>query len=668
MENSFRKYLAIAVARPFKSPFYYGLPQEFEDEALVGAWATIPFGRSKTHGYVIEPPQDVENLKDPELLKQLKPLLSMSSQEFSVSPEILKLAQFVSEYYHSPLGEVLNAAASPASMGYSAKKAAIRKGPIPEQKPIQLSSAQKTAFDLIQASQKSVTLLQGVTGSGKTEIYIELAKLTLQKNRSVLILVPEIALTHQLHRRFEEGLGAEVGQWHSALPTAQRKRLWTHLIRGEIRCVLGARSAVFAPLKDLGLIVIDEEHDPTYKQEDRVRYHARDVAIYRSKLANAKVILGSATPSLETIYNVDQKKYDLVELCERYSNRAMPKIEIVDLTESELIENTQGVWSLPLLEEIRETIRKGDQVILFLNRRGYASFLLCTECGHTLQCPNCSISLTFYKKSPRLSCHLCGHKENIPNLCSNCMTDSLRAMGSGTEGLETDLKTLLPEARIARLDRDQITSASRLEKVIENFKRKESDILIGTQMLTKGHDFPNVTLVAVALADGLFRWPDFRANERALQTLIQVSGRSGRGEKPGKVLIQTYQCDHSIFQVMTGQMPLKEFIEREMEVRDLCHYPPKGKLARIRIEDKEIGSGSRAVQRIAQDVMATVSNVEVLGPSEAVIFRVKNRYRWDITLRAQSVSTIQKALVQVEKLAQSQKIHVMIDVDPMSFG
>ena len=449
-------------------------------------------------------------------------------------------------------------------------------------RPHVLTSEQVSAIEFLETARQKTpshcVLLQGVTGSGKTEVYIELAQRTLSEGKSVLILLPEIALTSQLHDRFQVGLGVSVGLWHSSITPTLRQQEMELMRNGILRAVVGARSAIFAPLPRLGLLIVDEEHDAGYKQQDRVRYNARDLAVYRGKLTQALVILGSATPSLETLERVNESRYLKAELTARVSGKSLPEIQVVDLKKSPRIKKIQAPLAQEVLSNIRQTLSQGEQVMIYLNRRGFAAFLVCQDCGQVRECGQCSISLTVYKKEKSLRCHLCGHEERIPDQCQKCSGYRLEAIGAGTESLETELPLLLPEAKIVRLDRDQVTSVSRLDQILEQFRSREYNVMLGTQMLVKGHDFPGVTLVVVILADSLFHWPDFRSGEKAFQVLTQVAGRAGRGDKKGQVLIQAYDTEHPVLKVLKGEISEESFLETEREMRKALTYPPFGRI------------------------------------------------------------------------------------------
>jgi len=671
--------LSVAIPRPLEGLFTYKISDELLPQVEIGGWVKVPFGRSSTHAFIVEAPRPLSELKeglDPGVLKNI---LEVNERIFP--DDVLALCKWAHEYYLSPLGEVMHCAAPPAALGLKSKKKEARA--LHEFTGVQynhiLTPEQEAALLVLEnlrtrspSSVPKVALLDGVTGSGKTELYIELAKRTLNDGKGVLLLVPEIALTSQLHRRFEEGLGVPVGLWHSALADGKRRDQLAALKKGELKVVVGARSAVFAPVQNLGIIVIDEEHDPTYKQEDRVRYHARDLAVVRAKITGATVVLGSATPSLETLERTREGKYVLAELKRRIAPGGLPKIEVVDLCVEDRVEKVQAPLAQKTLEAIRSAIAAGEQVMVFLNRRGFAAFLICQDCGEVKNCPNCSISLTVHKKKSTLKCHVCAHQEPIPDFCSKCQGFNLQAMGAGTESLEEDLPKLIPGARALRLDRDVITSATRLEKILDEFRSGEANLLLGTQMLVKGHDFPGVTLVVVILADALFRWPDFRAPERALQILKQVSGRAGRGDKSGKVLIQTFDRDHVVLETLQGHFPEKTFLENERELRSVLGYPPFGRLARLRFESPSQLEAKQRAEKVAQAILSfsneLKARVDVLGPSEAFLERAKGIYRWDILLKSRTIQDLQRALHGAKNLAHSQKWQCLVDVDPYGVG
>jgi len=677
------RIVSVAVPRPLDAFFSYGIPND-ERAYRPGTWVRVPFGRSTVIGFVVESPKPISELPASVDPSKLKSILESGDEEDRIPPDVFALCEWASKYYAQPLGELLAAACPPASLGLRStnREAKFVSRNTVAQREIFLNDEQKIALEGMDAlrvrpAALRVALLHGVTGSGKTEVYIELAKRVLAAGKGVLLLVPEIALTSQLHERLESGIGETVARWHSAMPDAKRRDQGAALRRGEIRVVVGARSAVFAPIQDLGLILVDEEHDPTYKQEDRVHYHARDLSIVRGKNADALVVLGSATPSLESRERVREGKYAGFELKARYSTGGMPAIELIDLGDEVLVEGIQASIAQKTLTAIQETLARGEQAMIYLNRRGFAAFLRCRDCGEVSECPNCSISLTVHKRSRELRCHVCGHAEAIPDFCPKCQAVDLDPIGAGTESLEEELPKILPDVKILRLDRDAVTSASRLEKTLNAFRNGEAQILLGTQMLAKGHDFPKVTLVVVVLADALFRYPDFRAPERALQILSQVSGRAGRAELPGRVLIQTYQPDAPVLAVLLGERTEEDFLAEELELRQALSYPPFGRMARLRLESTERNEAVSRCEAIAIALRAAQPGIEkdesglrleYLGPSEAFLERAKGIFRWDLLIKSSSVRALSRSISVAKKLAARERWTLLVDVDPYGLG
>ncbi len=661
--------LSVAIPRPLQGLFTYELPEHLKDLVRVGGWVRVPFGRSVTHAFVVELPQPYSSLPLGLKRENLKAVIEVGSEDSVFADDVWALCRWAHEYYQMPLGEVLNCAAPAASLGIKKVTARKKKKSHPLERGVQypLTEDQVSVVEAIHQMdqhKKKTVLLNGVTGSGKTEVYIELAKKALKQDQGVLILVPEIALTPQVHHRFESALGVPVALWHSAVSFAQRRDQALDLRAGKIRVVVGARSAVFAPVKNLGLIVVDEEHDPTFKQEERMRYQARDLAVVRGKICQALVVLGSATPSLESRERVREGKYIQLDLPRRIAPGGHPQVELVDLRVEPQVEPARTSLALKTLEAIRETLSSQEQVMIYLNRRGFAAFLICEDCGEVKGCPVCSISLTVYKKRMGLRCHLCGHEERIPELCQKCQGIDLLEMGAGTESLEEELCQWIPEAKILRLDRDKITSTTRLNSILKSFRAGEANVLLGTQMLVKGHDFPEVTLVVVVTADPLFRWPDFRAPERAYQILRQVSGRAGRGQKPGRVMIQSYDTDHPVLQVMEGKISEESFLSSERSLRLALNYPPFGRLVRIRFENSSTQTSEYQASQVANQLRSSGGELDLLGPSEAFVKKMKGLYRWDLLLKAKDVGLIQKAMHDTAKICMKNKWPFWVDVDP----
>jgi primosomal protein N' (replication factor Y) len=512
-------------------------------------------------------------------------------------------------------------------------------------------------------------LLYGVTGSGKTEVYLNAVEATLARNKSALILVPEIALTLWVGRLCRARFGAGVAVLHSALPEVERAREWWRVRRGEARVVVGTRSAVFAPVENLGLIVVDEEQEASYKQEETPRYHGRDVAVVRAKLEGAVVLLGSATPSLESFQNARSGKYHLLQLDSRVENRPLAPVEIVDLREDFKSTHRAGPISSKLGEAIAARLAEGTQSLILINRRGYSWFVICRSCGAGVQCENCSISLTYHKQRNRLECHYCGFSRRVPESCPKCNSEHVYFFGAGAEQLEEKLREKFPAAKIARLDRDSVRTKRAYQQVLGDFATGKIDILVGTQMVAKGHDFQRVTLVGVISADSQLSLPDFRAAERTFQLLTQVAGRAGRGDLPGEVLVETYYPEHYAIQLAARQDYLT-FFEKEVQFRRMLHYPPFTALASILVRDTKIENAIRWSRQLSAFLAPQESRgVKVLGPAAAPLARLKREYRFQFLLKAPKRAQLTRAVSELLAFSEEKEIPqkaVLVDVDPLS--
>jgi primosomal protein N' (replication factor Y) len=539
-----------------------------------------------------------------------------------------------------------------------------------DDRPVELTDAQRAAVDAVAGGVDGgfqPFLLWGVTGSGKTEVYLRCIAATLEAGRSALALVPEISLTHQLVDRIRARFGERVAVLHSSLSDGERWDEWRKIARGEAPIVVGARSAVFAPLPRLGLIIADEEHDSAYKQEDGIRYNARDVAVMRAKLAGCPVLLGSATPSMETIHNARGGRYRLLTLPERVEARPLPSVDIVDLRRGSKLGKALLI-SAPLAAALKVNLTARGQSLVFLNRRGFANFLQCHQCGTALMCPNCSVTLTLHRRSQALRCHHCDYTIPIPNVCPSCGGVSLGAWGAGTEQVETTLAKLLEGAKVGRMDRDTTSRKGALRQLIGAWERQEYDVLVGTQMVTKGHDVPGVTLVGVLLADLSLNLPDFRAAERTFQLLTQVAGRAGRGSRPGRVIVQTLQPEHYSLR-HAAQHDFRAFAEEELATRRETNYPPFSRLVQIRCEGVRADATERVALSLASHVRENAAKgVRVLGPTPSPIERLRGRFRWQMLLRGGSGSAIRQAAQKAREARRAEahkaEVRVLVDVDP----
>jgi primosomal protein N' (replication factor Y) len=546
--------------------------------------------------------------------------------------------------------------------------------PAVEQPASSLSDDQQRACDeIIQSFENnSTTLLYGITGSGKTEIYISLIKKALDSGSQVLYLLPEIALTTQIVQRLKKVFGKTMGVYHSRFSDNERVEVWQGVRNGTFRFVVGVRSAVFLPFDNLGLIIVDEEHDTSYKQQEPApRYNARDVALVMGHMHHSRVLLGSATPSLESYWLAQTNKYNLVQLHTRFGEAQLPQIILADLGRERREKKNKGQFTSTLLKAIEETLSRNEQVIVFQNRRGYSPILNCEDCGWVPRCTNCSVSLTYHQYKNALVCHYCGYKEPMPGECRSCSSKRLLTVGYGTEKLEEELRLHFPEATVQRMDLDTTRSKSGYETIIHEFESGRTDILVGTQMVTKGLDFGKVSLVGVFNADRMFHFPDFRAHERAFQLLTQVSGRAGRKDKPGRVVIQTSQPDNPLLTVVLNQQ-VSEFYAFELDDRRQHHYPPFSRLIELTLKHTDKKTAHEASAVLAQHLRKDLPGLTILGPGEPMISKIRNQYLMTILIKISRDSghlhEIKQAIVQsIRLLADStsyRSVRTVIDVDP----
>lgn len=509
-------------------------------------------------------------------------------------------------------------------------------------------------------------LLYGVTGSGKTEVYMELIEDALNRGKTSIVLVPEISLTPQMVLRFQKRFGDNIAAIHSALSDGEKYDEWRRIVKGEAKIVIGARSAIFAPLKNIGMIIIDEEHSDSYKQDDsNPRYSAKDVALIRAKYHDCPLIMGSATPSLEAFARAKKGVFKLLELPNRINGKELPKINIIDM--NEIIKKTKGHFSEELLTAISLRLKNKEQVILLLNRRGYSSFVTCKNCGYTFKCPNCDITLTYHKSSRTLRCHYCGYGTKVYDTCPNCHEKSINDLGVGTERIEEELGKLFPESRILRMDFDTTSRKGMHEKMITAFKNQEYDILLGTQIVSKGLDFDNVTLVGVINADTSLNIPDFRSSETTFSLLAQVAGRAGRSTKEGEVIIQTFNPDHYAIQY-TKKHDYLGFYNKEMFIRRELKYPPFYYICYLKISGKDSDYIYGEVNKIKKVLENKLENTIILGPSPCVIFKLNNIYRYGIILKYKKEDNLREVLDKIiDHYKDNSKLKLDINFNPSHF-
>lgn len=537
--------------------------------------------------------------------------------------------------------------------------------------PLTLNLEQERALREIKESltvpKPQTFLLHGVTGSGKTEIYLQAINYVLEQGKEAIVLVPEISLTPQTVYRFSQRFGNQIAVLHSHLSDGERYDQWRRIKKGKVKVVVGARSALFAPLANLGIIIIDEEHESSYKQEENPKYHARELAQKRIELVGGTLILGSATPSVESYYQTQIGNYLYLPLKSRIANKPLPEVEVVDMR-SQLKLGNKSVFSKPLAQAINNRLENGEQTILFLNRRGFSTFVLCRECGLVLRCPHCDVSLIYHSSDNLLKCHYCNYQQKVPNLCPRCQSRYIRYFGTGTQRVEEEVHKLFPQARILRMDADTTQRKNAHSQILEKFARQEVDILLGTQMIAKGLDFPAVTLVGIITADILLNFPDFRGAEKTFQLLTQVAGRAGRGNSPGQVIIQTYCPEH--YSIKSAKKhDFLQFYQQEIEYREELGYPPFAYLAKITIKGEDEKAVIKKAEEAGQLWQQYRGETEILGPVPAPLSKVRNQYRWQIVLKNKNLAQLREDIRNWWKDwsagYQTLQVGIIIDIEPL---
>jgi len=616
--------------------------------------------RSDTHIYNLTLPRkkiiDAVKSKGEISVRELKRLVSTAPRLFKSLEKAGLISVYKKKVYRDPFGEPIE----------------------PDNVPL-LTKEQKNAIStVISALGKGFTtfLLAGVTGSGKTEVYMQIAAEAIKGGHSVLVLVPEIALISQMERWFRARFGERVAVLHSGLSSGERYDQWMRILRKEVVIAIGARSAIFAPFTDIGIIIVDEEHDTSYKQESGLRYNARDLAVMRAKLHHGIALLGSATPSIQSYYNVKTKKFIEVNLKKRVKERLLPDITIVDLCKNRDVRGIKRYITSELYGAMKGAIDRGEQILLFLNRRGFAGLPICAACGEAVRCKNCDISMTLHKKANAYKCHYCGFTRASVSNCMVCGSSKIKLLGLGTEKVESAVKSLFPDAKVARMDRDTTTRKGSILKILKDLRNHTIDILVGTQMVTKGHDFPNITLVGIICADLSLSFPDFRAGERTFQLLAQVSGRAGRGVTPGSVILQTYTPNH--FSISSAkEQDFKTFYDIEISFRKALNYPPFSRMIQFKISGKDeektgrhaktMGDLCNALNKNSQSLL---KSVDILGPVKSPLSKIAKQYRWQLLLKCSNVTPLHQFVYQLlhknPSIFNKRDVKVVIDVDPFS--
>jgi primosomal protein N' (replication factor Y) (superfamily II helicase) len=662
-----KNILHIAIPIPLRRTFDYTLAEDIDIKTLKpGIRIKVPFGNRKLIGILLEISKTSNHPK-------LKPITEILDKDPTIDKSILNLCKWSSNYYHHPIGEVLFNAlpkllrqGKPAEFRKKKPNSNSKRENVTE-KSIILNEAQQEAITAItkKIGKYQTFLLHGITGSGKTEVYLTVIKEILKKNQQALVLVPEIALTPQTIQRFEKRFDVPIVSFHSGLSDREKLNSWLQAKTGQAKIIIGTRSAIFTPFENLGIIIIDEEHDLSLKQQKGFRYSARDLAIIKANMENIPIILGSATPSFETLYNSEKKRYQKLLLPERAGEAIHPQFHIINIRDKKL----QHGLSKNLLESIEHHLQQDNQVLIFLNRRGYAPILTCFACGWMASCPRCDVNMTLHSQPPHLRCHHCDTKHPLHRTCPNCNNKNLKNMGVGTEQLELTLKQCFPDVQTIRIDRDTTRRKNSLNEMLDQIQLGHKQILIGTQMLAKGHHFPNVTLVGVINADSGFFSADFRSTERIGQLLVQVAGRAGRAEKPGEILIQTCYPDHPLLSQLICE-GYDGFAKTALQERADSQMPPYSYFALFRARAMKEEIPEQFLQAV-KNLTASLQNknITIFGPIPSPMPRKKGYYNFQLLLQSSNRASLQKLLDEltpkIEELKLSRKVKWSLDVDPL---
>lgn len=661
-------YAKVLLNLPIEGPFDYRVPERLTKEIMPGKRVWVNFGPREMIGYVVATSPVTE-------IERTKPILEVVDKEPILSEEMLKLTRQIADYYLCSWGEAV-AAAIPSSL----KQGRIEVKPRVKEdfSPIELSvnlkpthqqqTALRAIFKSIEESKHNVFLLHGITGSGKTEVYLQAIGRVLEKGKSCIVLVPEISLTPQAVERFKGRFQERVAVFHSRLTLGQKYAEWKKLKDGVCHIVVGARSAIFSPVRNLGLIIVDEEHDTSYKQNDTPRYNAVDAAIMRAELNNAVVILGSATPSLESYYKAKNKESSLLQLKERIERRPLPEVRIVDMRQ-ELIERKKRriIFSRLLMESIEKALKLEQQAILFLNRRGFSTYANCKRCGYVERCKSCNVALNYHSDTKKLVCHYCNYQKEPQKVCPSCKERYIDYFGFGTQRVESELHRHFPDSSISRMDTDATGKRESHKLILKDFASGKTQILIGTQMVAKGHDFPRVTLVGVVSADTALNLPDFRAGERTFQLLTQVGGRAGRGLMPGEVIIQTYVPHHYTI-TSAVRHDYKDFYKKEMALRRQLFLPPFSHIICLTLRSYKEERAKKAAEDLSRHILKKkpAGLIELAGPAQAFVYRLRRQFRWNIILKVKGPEEFNPKLRQcLREFKKPSGVILVIDVDPL---
>jgi primosomal protein N' (replication factor Y) len=668
-------FIEVILPVPLADTYTYSVPPEMESQIATGVFVSVNFGKNNRYSGVVchlwQTP--------PESPREIKPILAVEQENVVIRESQIRFWKWLSQYYLCKLGEVYKAA-FPSGMRpqstVSTRKKTERQHPAKrEVQPLNvLNLHQQKAFDEISNNfhEKDVCLLYGVTSAGKTEIYTHLIQKTLEQNRQVLYLLPEIALTSQITDRLQKFFGDQLGVYHSKISDRKRMDIWDNLLNDKnFQIILGVRSSIFLPFRDLGLVIVDEEHEPSYKQQDPApRYHARNAAIVLAKMHGAKVVLGSATPSIESFYNAQTGKYGFVRLDKRFEETDLPQIIPVDVKELRRKKKMKTLFSPLLIEKMQEALDRDEQVLLFHNRRGFSPTMTCPDCDKAPKCKYCDISLTYHKRYNQLVCHYCGRTYKLPEKCPACGCTSMKFSGFGTEKVEEEVRELFPGVTVDRMDSDTTRKKKSSGDIISNFETGKTQILIGTQMISKGLDFGKVSLVGILSADSLMNFPDFRAYERAYQLMSQVAGRAGRRKTQGEVILQTADPEHPLIRMVLGHN-YEGMYETQMAERNLFHYPPQYRLVSIQLKHRKEEVLFEAAEVLAGCLREKLGD-RVMGPDKPAVGRIQNVFIRRMLLKIEITASItvlhnilEEAQIQLHKNPEYRYVIIQYDVDPV---
>ena len=660
------KYVEIITSLPIDRTFQYRVPDTVEFPAEIGKRVHIPFRTSKRVGYIVK-------LEDTPMVEDPRELIDIIDDKPIFTGEMIRLAEWIKDNYYCSWGEALEAmipgALKHGKISMSQRIIDEPRNVEPTQPHVPNKEQASVLVDInrcIDEERHDVFLLHGITGSGKTEIYLQAMENVIARGSSGIMLVPEISLTPQTVERFMSRFGDKVAVFHSGMLESARFAEWQRIRSGEAKIVVGPRSAVFSPFEKPGIFIVDEEHEPSYKQDDVPRYHAREVAIERARMAGVPVILGSATPSLESYHKAMKGEYRLVELSQRIKEKELPKVKLVDMRMDFDTRSGRKVISRVMEEALKKDIAKKQQALIFLNRRGFSTFVLCRKCGYTVKCSKCDSPMVFHKPKNALICHYCNVRIAPPEICPSCNGDYLMYKGTGTQKVEKELKVILPDARIERMDSDTMSKRGSHERILKDFTDHKIDIIVGTQMIAKGFDFPKVTQVGVVSADANLNLPDFRSGERTFNLITQVAGRAGRGDLGGEVIVQTFTPEHYAIH-LAAKHDFHAFYDREILTRQELMFPPYVNLVKITLRSRIEENVIKSIERLTANLKKKMPGLDLLGPAPAPMAKLRNYYRWNILIKATDRERIVKDLKKALKgFRAGSGVFMAVDVDPMS--